>query len=281
MFCRKAIYLIISRLLSLALLAAGLLKGRDVLLGTQEGQGFWEDWRVAASIAGFEIVFSLWLLVGLFPQITRWLAVICFGFFLCFAVASVLAGESSCGCFGSLAVSPWYTATFDLLAVAALVAGGPGRLSAPTRRSVRFRFATFVSLLLAGSVAGMWTAVHFTPIPLGEEGEIREGASVLSIDPVNWTGRRLPLLPHIDIGAQLGRGRWIILLYRRDCPACWEAVARYVGFAHELASQSSGARVALVEVPVDGGALPYDAGARVQLQLRSAVVEERPERTIQ
>lgn len=252
MFSRKLIYPVVSRLLALVLMTAGLLKGYDLLLGVPEEQGFWDDRALAVSIAGLEIVFSLWLLVGLFPRPTRWLTVVCFGSFLCFAVASAMAGETSCGCFGSLAVNPWYTAAFDLIAVIALVVGGSETLSVPTRHSIGFRFTAFTSLVFVVGGAVLWAAHHFAPVSLDEEGEIAEGANVLALDPVKWTGRQLPLMRHIDIGGQLRQGRWIVVLYRRGCPACWDAVARYVGFAHELSSQSSGTRVALVEVPVGG-----------------------------
>ena len=36
-------------------------------------------------------------------------------------LAQALAGRCSCGCFGSLSISPWFVLVFDLLAVAALL----------------------------------------------------------------------------------------------------------------------------------------------------------------
>ncbi len=50
-----------------------------------------------------------------------WGALVCFVVFAGVATVKALAGAESCGCFGAIAVNPWYTAGFDWIAVAGLL----------------------------------------------------------------------------------------------------------------------------------------------------------------
>src|SRR5262249_25557508 len=77
-----------------------------------------------------------------------------------------LAGQPSCGCFGKLALNPWYTFGLDVAAVAALwywrprassVRASPGDSPARLLRPVLY-LASGVTLILAGCFAALWLA---------------------------------------------------------------------------------------------------------------------------
>lgn len=72
-------------------------------------------------IAEFELFLGAWLISGLRPAVARRCALVTFTCFLGFSLASSLAGERSCSCFGNLAVSPWFASTIDLVAVGILL----------------------------------------------------------------------------------------------------------------------------------------------------------------
>ena len=75
----------------------------------------------------FELFFGLWLLAGILPKPTWAAALVCFGLFACVSLYKALSGYASCGCFGRVPVSPWYTVTFDLAIIASLVRWRPKR----------------------------------------------------------------------------------------------------------------------------------------------------------
>jgi hypothetical protein len=80
---------------------------------------------VQLAAAEWEIVLAVWLLSGRY-QIGAWLAAL--GTFLAFASASGYLGaigQTSCGCLGALAASPWYAFGIDVAALALLVAFRP------------------------------------------------------------------------------------------------------------------------------------------------------------
>ena len=100
----------VSRLLGIVLVLAGAATTYEAL---DTAGGFRTiPWLNAAGGAA-EIVFGLWLLVGLHPYWSWWLLVGCFITFLGVSFNRAVAGESSCGCFGRFHIDPWYTFAFD------------------------------------------------------------------------------------------------------------------------------------------------------------------------
>jgi hypothetical protein len=81
---------------------------------------------------------GLWLISGLYRR-GAWLgSVAIFGVMFCISLYMVLAGQPSCGCFGSrLTISPWYTLVFDIGALIALCAWRPGPALANPRSASR------------------------------------------------------------------------------------------------------------------------------------------------
>ena len=143
--------------------------------------------------------------------------------FACVSFSKGLAGEASCGCFGTVKVNPWYTFALDAAAVAALLRWRPSfsQGSEPSgERPAAVRLAAFASVWLAVGLPIGWLAGRFEPTIVTDEGEILGESQIVVLEPERWIGTRFPLLPHVDIGSRLAEGRWIVLLYHHDCPEC-------------------------------------------------------------
>lgn len=101
-----------------------------------------------------ELLLGGWLLLGLRPLGARWLAG---AVFLGFAVVSgyaAMTGQSNCGCFGKLEVSPWYAFGLDVTVLAALALARPGGRGAEGSRGwIAGLGSAIIALGLASIVA--------------------------------------------------------------------------------------------------------------------------------
>lgn len=95
------------------LAAAGLLKGYGIVTDGFSGGG------VRLALADLEILFGAWLVLGLYPRLTRLLSLGLFTALFLVSLRQALSGEASCGCFGKLPVRPLYTLVLDAAAVLA------------------------------------------------------------------------------------------------------------------------------------------------------------------
>lgn len=104
------------------LIVAGALKLYDLAFEAQDESS---PTLLLMVFAEFEYLGGLWMLCGFVPeQARRWSAAAFAGLALA-SLFQALAGKCSCGCFGSLSISPWFAFIFDLLAVAALLGSRP------------------------------------------------------------------------------------------------------------------------------------------------------------
>ena len=69
------------------------------------------------------------------------------------------------------------------------------------------------------------------------------------LEPKTWVGKRLSILDNINIGGQLAKGEWLVVLYREDCPRCREELPRYAELSNRLPQDRSTRRVAAIAVP--------------------------------
>jgi hypothetical protein len=86
--------------------------------------------RVYAAGIWFEALLAVWLLSGLAPA-WSWLSAV--GFFTVLAYLSArlgFLGQTSCGCFGKLVVSPWWALAIDVACLTALIAWRPRAIGA-------------------------------------------------------------------------------------------------------------------------------------------------------
>jgi hypothetical protein len=230
------------------------LAGDRILPG--DGRGTAALWD---GVAVPELLLGLWLSSGFRPVLAHRLAVGCFVAFSCFSLIQAVRGAESCGCFGPVRVSPWHILFFDLAAVALLwvLKPAPGRASAPrARRRVLAGLAS--SVVAAVGVVGLATA--FSPRYAALSEAVPGGDRVVWLDPAKWVGKKFDLMPHIDIDADLSRGRWTVVLYHHDCSRCQEVIPGYELLARRRSDRPVLPRIALVEVPPYAG--PGEGPAR-------------------
>jgi hypothetical protein len=75
-----------------------------------------------------------------------------------------------------------------------------------------------------------------------------EVGKIIVLEPDRMVGERFRLSEYIDIGNELIRGRWLVVLYRAGCPDCELLMTQYLGSANEL---SAGYQTAFVAVGND------------------------------
>ncbi len=109
-------------LLGSVLVAAGAIKLYELGFEAQDQS---TPTLLLMVFAEFEFLGGLWLLLGLKPEQTRRWTTAAFAGLALASLFQALAGKCTCGCFGSLSISPWLALLFDLLAVAALMGSRP------------------------------------------------------------------------------------------------------------------------------------------------------------
>lgn len=244
-------YRVVSIMLGLVLVAAGTLKAREFRFVDS-----WTLWALsddAFSVLAFsvllgtaEILFGWWMVVGLWPRLSWWLAVGCFTAFLAASVDRGLAGAASCGCLGTmgLSVPPWHMAAFDALALFMLWTSNPQ----PLQRSVtKLRLAVYGMVVIVS--AGALVLLGQRPWELEVADALPDDASTVTLHPQTWVGQQLPLLRHVDVGTRLERGEWMVMLYHHTCPRCQAVLPQFLGLAHQLAGQYDRPQAALIEAP--------------------------------
>ncbi len=141
--------------LGLVLLAAALMKARQWAVDPYSPSGVPHIPILRVAAVNAELALAFWLLSGVSPHSARAAAVACFTVFGAVATQDALAGESSCGCFGSLRVHPWLTAGFDLVAIACLAGVAPRR-----HRATHFQVGLVLAVLCTTSLAVTWPIVR-------------------------------------------------------------------------------------------------------------------------
>jgi uncharacterized membrane protein YphA (DoxX/SURF4 family) len=203
------------------------------------------------ALAGLELLFGVWLLVGLLPDITRRIALaLALGF--CFAsLDGWLDGSDSCGCFGAVTIHPAWTFTLDLLFVAALSVFGSspnanGNCACSGATSSRAA-SCVVWLLFIGTMA---TPLYIARV-LREFPSRLAGANTRVLEPASWIGGPFPLVAFLDVDektkAALETGRWLVVLYHARCAECRHLLPHLEARARK--GDSNGVQYMVVEVP--------------------------------
>ncbi|MEM6484903.1 MAG: MauE/DoxX family redox-associated membrane protein [Pseudomonadota bacterium] len=201
-------------------------------------------WLIAVT-AQFELALGIALLCGVHARQVRLLTLTTFTVFAAFAVYRIALGAESCGCFGSVKVSPWWTLALDLVVLAAMACV---RIPCSSRRSSPKRDS------LALAVYGLLALVFFAG-SLNEEGTAARANSPLEkvaglylLEPDDWVGGAFPLTDFLSPQpAGILEGNWTVILYHHDCSACRESMPKYAALA-----ATGNTPVAVVEVPPYG-----------------------------
>jgi hypothetical protein len=233
---------ILIKLLGILLLAAGVLKGWQLLTKPTVGSDIWSYRPFLILTVELEIALAIWFLSGLFHKVAWLCGLFCFFTFSLVTLYKGMTGAESCGCFGSIRVDPWITLyAIDLPALIALF------VLKPPKGEKFFEWPSFKHVLTFATI-GLVIISFTTPIlALNEPARVTSSYEV--IEPENWKGRKLPILNQIDIGMQLEDGNWIVLLYRHNCPDCEETKRMYEQISDDLQSIEGYLRIALIEVP--------------------------------
>lgn len=243
-----------------------MLKTHQLATEPISGSGLLQSRWFLMTLVQFELLLAFWLASGWLPGIAERVGLATFALFAIVAAAKGITGEADCGCFGRLATSPWFAFLIDLSAILGLSATS-GHLS-PRCLSSRKRGVTANARdPSAGSnsattwrarlcLAPVWLVTAIAICFLGRDahrscdlvavGE-RVGDAVI-IEPDRMVGREFVLGSYIDIGHQLARGRWLVLLYRPGCGNCQLLMADWAGAAH---AEDFGASTAFVSVSSD------------------------------
>lgn len=115
--------------IALLLFAAAVLKTHQLSTEPLRGTGLLNSRAVLVAVVEYEVLLAFWLLSGLAPGAAWWVAATTFGLFAVVAASKGMAGESSCGCFGRVATSPWFSFWLDVSGLVALCSSRvpPGR----------------------------------------------------------------------------------------------------------------------------------------------------------
>jgi hypothetical protein len=248
--------------LGLLLLAAAVLKTHQLATEPTAERGLLTSrWFLILTVE-MEWCLALLLLGGLYRRLTWGLATISFTAYAALALTKALGGEASCGCFGVVAVNPWYTLALDVGAVAALLVFRPSlRLPAPTTVSRKTLVGLATVALAAGVPAGVLMA-SYAPARVLEDGSIVGKERFVVLEPTKWLGKPCPVLRYTDIGDRLAGGDWTVVIYHHDCPHCKEALPKYLAQIREGAKAAGSPPLALVELPpyAAAGKSPVPAG---------------------
>ena len=237
------------------LLLAAVLKWQQAFAVADFG-GFsaLHKWGTIALVAG-EVVLAFWLLCGVFVPVLRWVAVGVFAAFAGYNAWRWIGGYATCGCFGAVSIHPAITMLVDLGIIGLfLLSKAPPTPPAaqPIERRVAL-IATAAALALALPAAA--TMVATNPTRLTADGLAGGDRGAVRLEPDQWVGQRLPLLPYIE-NVDVGRGEWLVVLWHPHCGHCTAALPGIIDQA-----ETTGGLVLLLNTSLD------DAGDAV----RSAV----------
>lgn len=239
---------VLRRVLGAVLLSAAILKGWQLATEPTAAKGLLASrWFL---IVGVEVewLLGLWLVSGLYKRLAWLAALSCFTLFCGITLYKAVSGESSCGCFGRIAVSPWYTLVFDAVSVMALLGCRAPLIEWRSNTHLRTRLALLVCLGSGIGVLGAVFMMRVSPARISQAGQIIGDSRFVVLEPQQWVGKQFPLLGYIDVGERLARGNWRVVLYHHGCPACQELIPVYEKEAAQLA-HADGLRTALIELP--------------------------------
>ena len=255
---------IVMKAVGVLLLVAAILKGWQLLTEPMVNEGVWTSRPFSIVQVELELFLGTWLLSGLFKKAAWLVTTMCFVMFSVVTLYKGVTGAESCGCFGSVHVSPWITLlAIDLPAGAAMAMFRPTFLlrQQTTGRTIGHGKPEFIkafanellvpipSKLRLGAVGGflLFLLTASTAImALNDPARVNSNYRVLV--PDMWVNKQLPIINDIDIGdEQLETGSWLILLHDDGCERCRKAVLAFC----QIADRESSGNIdfAVIQIP--------------------------------
>jgi hypothetical protein len=194
--------------------------------------------NISGVLVPFECLLGWGLLLNIWPSAIYRIVTLVFSSFALFSFYRGIEGYDSCGCFGSLEVSPWLSCGIDVFVAffskrcSAIVSAKNAALALSIKGVLVGCIGTIISL-----VALNWlTASVGIQIPV---------AGVAYLEPSKWVNSEFPLTKLLEPQVDLDSGNWKVVLYHHDCSICQDSLPSYVEYAASRASE----RVLLVEFP--------------------------------
>jgi hypothetical protein len=146
----------------LLLLAAAVFKGHELATGPVPERSLWTSRWFQISVVLFELALAIWLIIGAYPRLTRWVALACFLGFFDINLYQALTGVTSCGCFGTLRLNPWQAAALDLVALTSFFAWRPCVPTTVLKLSLPSRLIRAGILFVLLAIPGVLTMMNYS-----------------------------------------------------------------------------------------------------------------------
>jgi len=235
------------------LISAAALKGFHTATEPTIGTHIFDSRWVHILTVQLELALGLWLFSRWHAQQARLTAIGLFALFTVVTASKALAGDSSCGCFGPIDVSPWVTGALDTGILTALIFTHPWRKSQTDALTAKRQQGRMTISVIAVTVliVGAGLTLHRPPVMLDATDPL-DGSDFVFLDPPAWIGKTFPLADHLEIGGQLMAGEWFVVFYRHDCSHCLEELPGWLHLGAELVHQRKVPSLALIQVPPFG-----------------------------
>lgn len=219
---------IVRVLVGLFLIVVAGLKLYGLSVSAMPRTGILASPTIQSLVIGWELLLGVWLLSGIARTLSWRAAIVTFLSFTIVSGYYGIIGQVSCGCFGAVETSPWFTTALDFSIVSVLLAQA-------SRTDIWIWYGLAI---MAACASTGWLIVGF---------RVSESTSQkIEVPlPFEWVGKSLPVLPTQAEHLLLEQGDWIVLYHRNDCSKCTDAVQLFKKIAGGQLNKS----FLLIEVP--------------------------------
>ncbi|MCR4412773.1 MAG: hypothetical protein NUV77_10155 [Thermoguttaceae bacterium] len=240
-------------LVGVLLLTAAALKGHQLATEPMGWKGEFGSRWTSILVVEFELLLGLCLLAGICRRLIWVVALGCFVVFAAVSCCRGILGHSSCGCFGRVHVNPWTTCGLDGAVILGLVCWRPVSSERATSAAQGIGPLMVVGLWVVLGAPAYVAMSKPVAKSIGDARDLSGPGRIALLEPETWVSKPFPLLSHIDIGEQLARGRWVVVLYDCHCRHCQALFPKLARLSH-LSVASEVYQLAVVEMPGNGSA---------------------------
>jgi hypothetical protein len=204
-----------------------------------------ESWALTAGVAISEVALASWLLSGLCRKWAATSAVMLFSVFAMVSLFKGIGGQSECGCFGHISVSPWISLLVSAVSIGCLFLwrSSQNSMLAGNGRNPKVAQAVILGAGLLACVSLFFIIDRFRPVVFAKS--VSNGAAsgrVVVVDPVSWPGKPFPMSANIVDGERLKTGTYTLVFFNSECSLCHRLLSSI-----ELIEEKG--EIILVEVP--------------------------------